>query len=197
MFTCWMHSSLQLHKADLNLPTISNLCHSYYRSLFLQSSGFQVSPFSPPYFPPFPLKPGCIDADVGAPRRPPWHNLDDRPVGTAQHRRWDQWLPERRHPPRGVVGKSMVENPDEKITAWKTTYEPRNADRKKNKPFVPDENTYFRLQNIDGYVFSPSKANLVLRQTDVGAQDISGLRVDPSQWMIVMWEVHRPLIYPN
>ncbi len=45
-----------------------------------------------------PLKPGCIDADVGAPRRPPWHNLDDRPVGTAHHRRWDQWLPERRRP---------------------------------------------------------------------------------------------------
>ena len=53
MFTCWMHSSLQLHKADLNLPTISNLCHSYYRSLFLQSSGFQVSPSFPLIFPLF------------------------------------------------------------------------------------------------------------------------------------------------
>ena len=57
LFTCWMHSSLQLHKADLNLPTISNLCDSYYRSLFLQSSGFQVSPSSP-LFSPFSIEAG-------------------------------------------------------------------------------------------------------------------------------------------
>ena len=53
----------------------------------------------------------------------------------------------------------------------------------KNNPFVPDENIYFRLQNIDDYVFTLSvKSELGFKTNQCGcAQDISGLRVDPSQ----------------